>query len=68
MRTALIIVVYSIVNTLIISNGGDNFWTGWWMGLSFMFVYQTLDIISKTKSKHDKYKEWADKLNRGEKL
>ena len=68
MKTAIFIIVYSIVNTLIIFNGGDKFWTGWWMGLSFMFVYQTLDIISKRKSKHDKYKEWADKLNRGEKL
>ncbi|MCT3038363.1 hypothetical protein DQM11_08225 [Leuconostoc pseudomesenteroides] len=68
MKTAVFIIVYSIVNALIISNGGDNFWAGWYMGLSVIFVYRTLDIISERKAKHDKYKDWADKLNRGEKL
>lgn len=71
MKTIILAIAYFIVDRIIIYNGGDNFWSGWYMGLSVIFVYSILDTFSKRKAKHDKYnkyKEWADKLNRGEKL
>lgn len=66
MKTIILAIAYFIVDRIIIYNGGDNFWAGWYMGLSVIFVYSILDIFSKRKAKHDKYNEWADKLNRGE--
>ncbi|MCT4377650.1 hypothetical protein EFM21_00455 [Leuconostoc falkenbergense] len=63
MKTVIIIIVYIIINTLIIYNSGNNFWSDSYMGLSVIFVYSILNICSKRKAKHDKYKEWLIAAN-----
>ena len=49
MQTAIIIIIYTVVNLTIIYNGGNNFAVGWLMAFRLIWLLKLLNFILKEK-------------------
>ncbi|MFT8756166.1 hypothetical protein [Leuconostoc pseudomesenteroides] len=61
----LMIVIGDIVLSFYIKDFVGYLVISWLFNFVIAFVFHLSTKLSDSKAKHDKYKDWADKLNRG---